>query len=84
MHLEMFLILVFSMFGAQLALMLWKKYHYKSYHLVTLLGMWLFPICYSFYALYMRFIVIWFLFSLATGVMVYLSSCRRISTSTPR
>ncbi|VDD79565.1 unnamed protein product [Mesocestoides corti] len=84
MHLEMFLILVFFTFGAQFALMAWKKYYPKSYHLLTLLGMWIVPICYSIYMLYVRFIITWFLFSLITGVMVYLSSCHRISTSTPR
>lgn len=81
---EMFLILVFFTFGAQFALMAWKQYHPKSYHLLTLLGMWIVPMCYSSYMLYFRFMTVWLSFSLVTGVMVYLSSCPRISTSTPR
>ncbi|VDK83288.1 unnamed protein product [Dibothriocephalus latus] len=84
MHLEMFLIAVFSSFAAQFALMAWKKYHYKTYHRATLLGMWVFPLIYSIYMVYVRFVIVWSLFSLMTGVMVYLSSRPRISTSTPR
>ncbi|VUZ56815.1 unnamed protein product [Hymenolepis diminuta] len=84
MHLEMFLILVFFTCGCQFLLMFWKKYRPKSYHLFTLLAMWIVPICYSVYMLYFRFIAIWFLFSLISGVMIYLSSNPRISTTTPR
>ncbi|KAM7538450.1 hypothetical protein Aperf_G00000070419 [Anoplocephala perfoliata] len=84
MHLEIFLIVVFSTFGSQFALMFWKKYRPKSYHLFTLFGMWVVPICYSLYMLYYRFIATWFLFSLVSGIMVYLCSCSQISTTTPR
>ncbi|VDN96004.1 unnamed protein product [Rodentolepis nana] len=84
MHLEMLLILIFFSFGCQFLLMLWKKYRPKSYHLFTLIAMWIVPICYSVYMLYFRFIAIWFLFSLISGVMVYLSSNPQIATTTPR
>ncbi|THD20770.1 RING finger protein [Fasciola hepatica] len=84
MHLEMFLIAVISLFVCQLLLMTWKKYHFKTYQLTTLAGMWLVPFVYSLFARFPRFIVTWFFFSLITGAMVYMASKRRISMSTPR
>ncbi|KAG5446241.1 RING finger protein 121 [Clonorchis sinensis] len=84
MHLEMFVIAMVSLFVCQLLLMTWKKYHYRTYQLATLIGMWTVPFMYSLFAKFPRFIAIWFLFSLVTGSMLYMASKRRISTSTPR
>ncbi|VDQ00640.1 unnamed protein product, partial [Trichobilharzia regenti] len=84
MHLEMFLVAVFSLFLCQMGLMYWKQRHFRSYQLVTLIAMWLVPFIYSIFADFSRFVVIWVLFSLTTGAMVYLASKKRISTTTPR
>ncbi|CAH8531786.1 unnamed protein product [Schistosoma bovis] len=84
MHLEMFLVAFVSLLFCQLVLMFWKKRHFRSYQLVTLIAMWLVPFIYSVLAEFPRFIFVWVLFSLTTGVMVYLASKRRISTTTPR
>ncbi|CAH8845505.1 unnamed protein product [Trichobilharzia szidati] len=84
MHLEMFLVAVFSLLVCQMGLMFWKQRHFRSYQLVTLIAMWLVPFIYSIFADFSRFVVIWVLFSLTTGAMVYLASKKRISTTTPR
>ncbi|VDP29167.1 unnamed protein product [Schistosoma margrebowiei] len=83
MHLEMFLVAFVSLLFCQLVLMFWKKRHFRSYQLVTLIAMWLVPFIYSVLAEFPRFIFVWVLFSLTTGVMVYLASKKRISTTTP-
>lgn len=84
MHLEMFLIAVFSLFVSQFLLMLWKKYYFKTYQMVTLLAMWMVPFAYSILARFSRFVVIWFFYSLVTGSMVYMASRKRVGTHTPR
>ncbi|KAF5398734.1 RING finger protein [Paragonimus heterotremus] len=84
MHLEMFIIAMVSLFVCQVLLMTWKKYHFKTYQFATLIAMWTVPFVYSLFARFPRFIVIWFLFSLITGSMVYMASKKRISTTTPR
>ncbi|VDO62013.1 unnamed protein product [Schistosoma curassoni] len=72
MHLEMFLVAFVSLLFCQLVLMFWKKRYFRSYQLVTLIAMWLVPFIYSVLAEFPRFIFVWVLFSLTTGVMVYL------------
>ncbi|CAL8098525.1 unnamed protein product [Calicophoron daubneyi] len=84
MHMEMFLIAMASLFVCQVLLMSWKKYHFRTYQIATLFGMWTVPFVYSVIARFPRFIVIWFLFSLMTGSMMYLASKKRISSATPR
>ncbi|VEL32222.1 unnamed protein product [Protopolystoma xenopodis] len=84
MHLEMFLIAMVSLFFCQIILMTWKKYHFRSYQLVTLIAMVIVPIVYSLVSFFFRFVVVWFLFHLVTGSMVFLATRKRISTSTPR
>ncbi|CAH8494034.1 unnamed protein product [Schistosoma turkestanicum] len=84
MHLEMFLVAFISLLVCQLMLMFWKQRHFRSYQLVTLIVMWLVPFVYSVLAEFPRFVFIWVLFSLTTGVMVYLASKKRISSTTPR
>ncbi|KAH8875058.1 RING finger protein [Schistosoma japonicum] len=84
MHLKMFLIALFSLLISQLVLMLWKQRHFYSYQLITLIAMWLVPLVYSVFANFRRFIFIWLLFSLITGVMTYLASKKLINPTTPR
>uniref|UniRef100_A0A183CLC3 RING-type domain-containing protein n=1 Tax=Globodera pallida TaxID=36090 RepID=A0A183CLC3_GLOPA len=43
MHAEMFIIFIVSMIVAQVILMLWKRKHFRSYQVATLLGLWLIP-----------------------------------------
>ncbi|CAH8538696.1 unnamed protein product [Heterobilharzia americana] len=84
MHLEMFLVAVISLSVCQMGLMFWKQRHFRSYQLITLIAMWIVPFVYSIFAEFSRFVVVWVLFSLTTGAMVYLSCKKRISTTTPR
>ncbi|KXJ28428.1 RING finger protein 121 [Exaiptasia diaphana] len=84
MHMEMVLILFATLAVAQVVLVKWKKYHYKSYQTVTLVGMWLIPMYFNIKLSYLRMIVIWSLFSLATGFIVFKATRSPISNTTPR
>ena len=63
-----------TLFAGQILLFVWRKKHPRSYNAVTLLGMWLIPLGYSIYLSHSRFILIWIIYSLVTGVI-----CRKAS-----
>ena len=52
----------------QLALVQWKRRHFRSYHSVTLLGLWLVPFvfCIQYPLVFWRFLLVWTLFSIIT------------------
>ena len=62
-----FMLLLSVMVCGQIVLFTWRKKHYRSYQQVTLLGMWLFPIFFSLYFHFWRFVVAWLLFTFSTG-----------------
>ncbi|KAL8587626.1 hypothetical protein ACOMHN_045315 [Nucella lapillus] len=84
MHAEMALILLLTLIVAQIALVQWKIRHFKSYQRATLVGMWLIPValCIKFY--WIRFLVIWGIFSVITSFVCYKASHKPLSGSTPR
>ncbi|CAG9857046.1 unnamed protein product [Phyllotreta striolata] len=84
MHAEMVLISVVTLVVVQLCLIEWKKRHYRSYSLVTLLGMWLVPLGLSLRSRYWRFIFIWLLFSCITSLIVRKAIQKPINQTTPR
>ncbi len=84
MHAEMILILFGSIFLAQILLFLWRQKHFKSYQLVTLLGLWLIPLGVCIKMWFIRMTIVWIIFSLITSFVVYRATRRRISVSTPR
>jgi len=51
---------------------------------LTLLGMWLVPICFSGYNLWYRFILTWLLFTSITGVVVRKAMEKPLNCTTPR
>ncbi|KAK0417674.1 hypothetical protein QR680_013142 [Steinernema hermaphroditum] len=59
MHAEMFLILIVTLVVAQIALVQWKKRHFRSYQLVTLVGMWLVPFFICVHRGWTRFLLTW-------------------------
>ncbi|XP_025087236.1 RING finger protein 121-like isoform X2 [Pomacea canaliculata] len=84
MHAEMVLILLVTLLVAQIVLVQWKARHFKSYQRATLLGMWLIPValCIKFY--WVRFTVVWLVFSVVTGFVCYKASQKPLSGTTPR
>lgn len=84
MHAEMLLILLITLFIAQVALVEWKKRHYRSYQQVTLLAMWIIPFLMSCINHWWRFNFVWLLSSCITGLVVRKAVQKPIQRRTPR
>lgn len=84
MHAEMIIILFGSILVAQIILFLWRQKHYKSYQLVTLLGLWFIPMGVCLKLWFVRMMMLWTVFSLVTIFIMYKATRRRISVHTPR
>ncbi|KAK3579821.1 hypothetical protein CHS0354_014968 [Potamilus streckersoni] len=84
MHVEMVLILIATLVVAQILLVQWKQRHFKSYQKATLLGMWLIPVGISIKFNWLRFILIWTVFSSITGFMTFKATRKPIAGTTPR
>ncbi|KAK2718032.1 hypothetical protein QYM36_006726 [Artemia franciscana] len=84
MHLEMFLILIFSLIAGQFILIEWRKRHYRSYRFVTFIGMWLIPIVLSIRSQFWRFVFCWLLFSCVTLLVVRKALEKPLHGATPR
>ncbi|CAH1996246.1 unnamed protein product [Acanthoscelides obtectus] len=84
MHAEMVIILIVTVIVAQVVLIEWKKRHYRSYSIVTLLGMWVVPIILCLRNHWWRFIFTWLLFSCITGLIVRKALQKPIDRTTPR
>ncbi|KAJ3034135.1 hypothetical protein HDV00_005420 [Rhizophlyctis rosea] len=82
-HATMALILISSLFFSQLAITLWKKFHPRSYNIVTLLGLWLVPPILGYRAGNYRYVLIWFIFSVLNGFVVRLALQNPMKSTTP-
>ncbi|CAF5222072.1 unnamed protein product, partial [Rotaria magnacalcarata] len=81
---EMILVLLVSLVISQLLLLVWQKYHIRSYQYFTLLGMWLIPLGLSIRFFYIRFIIIWIFFTIITGYVTRRATRQPIEPNTPR
>ncbi|KAL5012036.1 hypothetical protein ScPMuIL_010587 [Solemya velum] len=84
MHAEMVLILIATLVVAQVLLVQWKQRHFRSYQRVTLLGMWLTPVVFCVKFEWWRFIAIWAVFSVITGLVVFKATRKPLGGYTPR
>ncbi|XP_055838191.1 E3 ubiquitin ligase RNF121 [Episyrphus balteatus] len=84
MHSEMVIILLVTLFITQIILVEWKKRHYRSYSLITLLAMWVIPLLISFFYSWHRFIIIWLIFSSLTAFVMRRAVSKPIEGTTPR
>ncbi|KAK6173929.1 hypothetical protein SNE40_017299 [Patella caerulea] len=84
MHAEMALILLATLVVAQIILVQWKLRHFRSYQRATLLGMWLIPVAFCIKFVWIRFLVIWSIFSVATGYVTFRATQKPLAGTTPR
>lgn len=84
MHMEMVLILFSTLVVAQILLVKWKKHYYKSFQAVTLVGMWLIPLYFNIKLKFWRMLSAWVLFSVLTGFIVFKSTRKPLTPTTPR
>eukprot|EP00118_Oscarella_pearsei_P016598 m.160340 g.160340 ORF g.160340 m.160340 type:complete len:311 (+) comp38767_c1_seq1:67-999(+) len=84
MHAEMTIIFFLIMIIAQISLVAWKKTHPKSYHVVTLIGLWLIPMMFVFYLGWWRMVTIWSVFTVATSYVLFRATRNPMETTTPR
>ncbi|XP_053950041.1 E3 ubiquitin ligase Rnf121 [Anastrepha ludens] len=84
MHSEMVLILFITLIVAQVILVEWKKRHYKSYSAITLLAMWIIPLVISIFYSFIRFVIIWAIFSCLTAFVIRKAVSKPIQRTTPR
>jgi len=79
------LILMFAfLILSQAFLYWWKKNYNRSFLNVTLIGLWLIPLALSLYANFIRFVVIWALFSVVTIFFFYVSRFGPLEKNVPK
>jgi len=69
---------------SQICLTLWKRWKPRSYHLCTLMGMWIYPLGLSIKNHKWRFLCIWLVFSFVTFLVIKRSLEKPIQGTTPR
>ncbi|EDV24597.1 uncharacterized protein TRIADDRAFT_50320 [Trichoplax adhaerens] len=84
MHAEMLLILFFALIVGQIVLVKWKEKHFTSFQAVTLIGMWTIPFYYSIVKLFWRMLIVWTVFTIISGYLLYRSIRGPIYGSIPR
>ncbi len=78
------LVLFIVVLIAQSFIVFWKKRHYRSYQNVTLVLLWILPFGFAVSLHYLRFLLCWTLYSLATANIVYKATRKPLEKATPR
>ncbi|GAU98582.1 hypothetical protein RvY_09710 [Ramazzottius varieornatus] len=84
MHASMFFLLVISLFFAHLGLTIWKKRHFRSYQLVSLVGILTVPLFICATHGWYRFVAVWLGFCAITSVVMLKGMQKPMPPSTPR
>merc|ERR1719153_572091 len=69
MHAEMIMILLLVLVVSQIVLVQWRKRRPYSYHLCTLIGMWIIPVGLAIRNHWWRFPCVWLFFSAVTSIV---------------
>eukprot|EP01023_Acetabularia_acetabulum_P067800 TRINITY_DN9448_c0_g2_i2.p1 TRINITY_DN9448_c0_g2~~TRINITY_DN9448_c0_g2_i2.p1 ORF type:complete len:347 (-),score=35.72 TRINITY_DN9448_c0_g2_i2:175-1215(-) len=78
-----FWLVLISMISVQLGLLCWKRFHRKSYDLVSMLGWWLFPAAVAFRLGFWLFFMVWFVYSCATCYILTRCMKSKLDANTP-
>jgi len=73
-----------TIFIFQFILCIWKKRHRKSFFVITLAGLWLFPAFIFFPLGWWRFIIVWTLASISLLTLAYKATRKPLAPGTPR
>ncbi|KAJ3294331.1 hypothetical protein HK104_003676 [Borealophlyctis nickersoniae] len=82
-HATMALILLGSLIFSQMAIMLWKRYHDRSFRWATLCGLWIVPAALGLRAGNARFVTVWALFSVANAFVMKKALAVPMKSTTP-
>ncbi|KAI9025211.1 RING finger protein [Phycomyces nitens] len=83
-HELMAFILLFALFAFQFFILYWKKKHYASFQLVSLVCLYTFPVLFGIYDGWYRFLAVWTIFSSLNGFVIYKASRKPLEAMTPR
>ncbi|CAH2088379.1 unnamed protein product [Euphydryas editha] len=84
MHMTMVMILIVTLIVAHVVVTNWKNLHYRSYALFTMVAMWSIPLLMSINNHWVRFIVVWTIFTILTAIVIWKSSQKPMSVTAPR
>lgn len=77
-------VLFTTMIVSQLLVMLWKKFHERSFNNFTLFGLWVIPAGWSLWQGFWRFLIFWLLFSGRTAVVLRAATRRPLDRNAPK
>ena len=79
-----FFYILLTVIGCQCLIWYWQKKHPRSFFIVTLCGLWIFPIIISLQMRYWRMIIVWCIFSIVFGLLLKMSRQQPMNRKTPR
>jgi len=81
---NLFLGILVAILASQIGLHWWKRKSFRSFQIVTLVGLWVLPFSWSVYVYAWKFLVLWLLFTLKTGQMIMLARGQAIEKDVPK
>ncbi|PRP85411.1 RING finger protein [Planoprotostelium fungivorum] len=78
------LLFIVVLLVSQGLLIVWKTKSFRTFQSVSLIGLWCFPILYSLYHGYVRFCIVWTIYTSITAYFMFLASRSPMAQSTPK